>query len=331
MTSSGALRQADGGEAWPSLPLDEWRDTCETLQLWTQVVGKIRLAQAPMENHWWQVPLYVTTRGLTTTAMPYGTEVFQIDFDFVDHRLLITTSRGEGRTLPLAPKTVADFYREVMDALRSLHLDVRIWTTPVEVPVPIPFEEDRVHAAYDPDAAHRFWRILLQSDRVMKAFRGQFLGKSSPVHLFWGGLDLAVTRFSGRPAPRYTGSAPNVGIHVMHEAYSHEVSSAGWWPGDARLPYPAFYAYAVPTPTGYAEAAVRPAGAFFHPDLGEFILPYEEFRTAANPDELLMEFLQSTYEAAATLGGWDRPALEERPPWSCKNLAPSTTAGSAAR
>src|SRR5215210_5944582 len=221
MANAGAPRRASGDGTWPSLPLDEWRDTCETLQLWTQIVGKIRLAQAPMENHWWQIPLYVTPRGLATSSMPHGSEAFQIDFDFLDHRLLITTSKGEGRTVPLAPKTVADFYREVMDALRSLHLDVRIWTTPVEVPEPIPFEQDHVHAAYDADAAHRFWRILVQSDRVMKEFRGRFLGKSSPVRLFWGSMDLAVTRFSGRLAPRYTGAAPNVGIHVMHEAYSH--------------------------------------------------------------------------------------------------------------
>jgi hypothetical protein len=283
-----------------------------------------------MENHWWQMPLYVTTRGLTTSAIPYESEAFEVAFDFVDHRLLITTSLGEGRTLPLAPKSVADFYRELIDALRSLRLDVRIWTTPVEVPEPIPFEDDRAHAAYDPDAAHRFWRILLQSDRVMKEFRGRYLGKSSPVHFFWGSFDLAVTRFSGRAAPPFRGAAPNVGAHVMHEAYSHEVSSAGWWPGDARLPSPAFYAYAVPTPAGYAEAVIRPAGAFFHKDLGEFILPYEEFRTAANPDALLMEFLQSTYEAAATLGGWDRRALEERLLCACDEAAEPALTGAAA-
>lgn len=330
MANAGAPRRADAEEAWPSLPLDEWRATCETLQLWTQVVGKIRLAQAPMENHWWQVPLYVSTRGLTTSVMPYGSEAFQIDFDFLDHRLLITTSRGEGRALPLAPRSVADFYRELMEALRSLRLDIKIWTTPVEVPEPIPFEDDRIHAAYDAEAAHRFWRILRQSDRVMKEFRGRFLGKGSPVHFFWGSFDLAVTRFSGRAAPPFTGVAPNVGAHVMHEAYSHELSSAGWWPGDARLPYPAFYAYAVPTPAGYADAAVRPDGAFFHRDLGEFILPYEEFRTAARPDELLMEFLQSTYEAAATLGGWDRRALEERTPCACDQPTDQAPIGAAA-
>ena len=322
--------RAGGDDTWPPLPFEEWRDTCETLQRWAQIVGKIRLAQSPMENHWWQVPLYVTARGLTTSSMPFGSEAFQIDFDFVDHRLVIATSRGTERSLPLAARPVADFYREVMDALRALDLDVRVWTTPVEVADLTPFEDDRAHASYDADAARRFWRILLQSDRVLKAFRGGFLGKSSPVHFFWGSFDLALTRFSGRAAPPFTGAAPNVGAHVMHEAYSHELSSAGWWPGDARLPYPAFYAYAVPTPAGYAGVAVRPAGAFFHRDLGEFILPYEEFRTAARPDELLMEFLQSTYEAAATLGGWDRRALEERTPCACDQPTDQAPIGAAA-
>lgn len=317
MADRDTPQRAGGTDVWPALPLDEWRDTCETLQRWTQIVGKIRLAQAPMENHWWQVPLYVTARGLTTTSMPYGSEAFQIDFDFVDHRLVITTSRGAERTLALAPRSVADFYREVMDALRSLDLDVRIWTTPVEVPDVTPFEEDRTHASYDADAAHRFWRILLQSDRVLKAFRGRFLGKSSPVHFFWGSFDLAVTRFSGRAAPPFTGEAPNVAAHVMHEAYSHEVSSVGWWSGDARLPYPAFYSYAIPTPSGFADARVRPDAATFNPDLGEFILPYDAIRQAERPDELLLEFFQSTYEVAATLGGWDRQSLEERPPCPC--------------
>ncbi len=308
-------------DVWPSLPLEQWQDTYTTLQMWTQIVGKVRLASSPMENHWWQVPLYVTARGLTTSPIPYGLEVFQIDFDFVDHRLFINTSEGSERRLALAPRTVADFYREVMEALGSLGIDVRIWTTPVEVPDLTPFEQDRAHAAYAPDAAHRFWRVLVQADRVLKAFRGRFLGKSSPVHFFWGAFDLAVTRFSGRPAPAYTGAAPNVGVHVMHEAYSHEVSSAGFWPGDARLPYPAFYSYAVPTPPGFPEAPIRPEAAFFSPELGEFILPYDAVRTAARPDEMLLAFLQSTYDTAATLGGWDRPALEERPACTCDAVA----------
>ncbi len=296
-------------ETFPPLPLEAWEDTKETLQRFVQIVGKTRLVSMPHMNHWWHAPLYVTQRGLTTGAMPYGDRTFAIDFDFVDHRLLITTSQGEGRTLALAPRAVADFYREVMDALRSLRLDVRIWTTPVEVPEPIPFEDDRVHAAYDADAAHRFWRILLQSDRVMKAFRGRFLGKSSPVHFFWGSFDLAITRFSGRAAPPFTGAAPNVGAHVMHEAYSHEVSSCGYWPGPPGEEG-VFYTYAYPEPPGFRDTPITPDGARWDSDLGEFVLPYELVRAAPDPDALLLEFLRSTYEAAAAAAGWDRAALE---------------------
>jgi hypothetical protein len=297
--------------------------------MWTQVVGKVRLAQSPMVNHWWQAPLYVTSRGLTTSPIPYGSEVFQIDFDFLDHQLRIATSEDASRSVALAPRTVADFYHEFMAALRSLGLEVRIWTTPVEVQEVIPFERDKTHAAYDAEYAHRWWRIMVQADRVFKAFRGRFLGKSSPVHLFWGALDLAVTRFSGRPAPPYTGGAPNVGLHVMRESYSHEVISAGFWPGDGRLPEPAFYTYAVPEPPGFREARVYPKDAFYNADLGEFILPYDAVRMAERPEELLLEFLQSTYEAGATLGRWDRHALEERPGWVRGADGPRESAGTA--
>jgi hypothetical protein len=313
-------------EAWPELPLEAWRDTYATLHLWTQVVGKIRLAQSPMVNHWWQTALYPTARGLTTSPIPHGSQVFQLDFDFLDHQLVIATSRGTGRTLPLVPRPVADFYRELMGALRDLGLEVRVWPTPVEIPDPIPFEQDRVHAAYDPVYAQRWWRALLQADRVLQTFRGRFLGKCSPVHFFWGGFDLAVTRFSGRLAPPYTGIAPNVAPRVMHEAYSHEVISAGFWPGGGPVPYPAFYAYAVPEPPGFREAPALPAAASYHRDLGEFILPYAAVRSAERPEELLLAFLQSTYEAGADLGGWDRDALEVRRPRARSAGAPRGTA-----
>ena len=311
----GVPRTDDGArdEAWPDLPLEAWQDTYATLHLWTQIVGKIRLAQSPMVNHWWQTALYLTARGLTTSPIPHGSAVFQLDFDFLDHQLVIATSRGTGRSLPLAPRPVADFYRELMGALRDLGLEVRIWPTPVEIPDPIPFAEDRVHAAYDPVYAQRWWRALLQADRVLQAFRGRFLGKCSPVHFFWGGFDLAVTRFSGRLAPPYMGVAPNVAPSVMHEAYSHEVLSAGFWPGGGPVPYPAFYAYAVPEPPGFREAPVLPAAAGYHRELGEFSLPYAAVRSAERPEELLLAFLQSTYEAGADLGGWDRAALEVPP------------------
>jgi len=302
----------DRAAAWPSLPLSQWQDTYATLHRWTQVIGKVRLAQAPLVNHWWQVPLYVTARGLTTSPMPYGTLSFEIDFDFIDHRLLIATSDGRTASLALAPRSVAQFYREVMALLQSLGLPVRIWTMPVEIPDAVPFEQDEAHAAYDADAAHRFWRILVQSERVFTRFRAGFLGKVSPVHFFWGSFDLAVTRFSGRRAPDFVGSAPNVGNWVMREAYSHEVSSAGFWPG-AGIDAPAFYSYAYPPPPGFADAPVRPQGAAWHKGLGEFVLPYDVVRQAPDPDGALLEFLESTYAAAAELGRWDRAALE-RPP-----------------
>jgi hypothetical protein len=294
---------------WPSLPLAEWDATRATLHLWTQVVGKIRLAQAPLINHWWQVPLYVTARGLTTSAIPWGARAFQIEFDFTDHQLRIETSEGGREQIALRPCSVADFYREVMGRLRRLGIELRIWTMPVELEDPVPFERDEAHASYDRAQAHRFWQALVQIDRVLTLFRARFLGKVSPVHFFWGSFDMAVTRFSGRRAPTHPG-APNIADFVTREAYSHECSSCGFWPGGPGMPEPAFYAYAYPAPEGFGSAPVRPAAAYFHQGLSEFILPYEAVRQAADPDTELMAFLQSTYEAAADLGRWDRAALE---------------------
>jgi Family of unknown function (DUF5996) len=299
-------------ETWPALPLAAWRDTCETLHMWTQIVGKTRLALAPMENHWWQTTLYLTPRGLTTSPMPEGARTFAVDFDFIDHQLVIRTSEGAIRTLSLEPRTVADFYAEYKDTLRALGLRAKIWPVPVEVMRAIPFTEDREHRSYDPDFANRFWRVLAESDRVLKRYRGRFMGKASPVHFFWGGLDLAATRFSGRTAPRYSGAIPNCPPYVMVEAYSHECASCGFWPGNDALPEPAFYAYAYPEPAGYADCAIRPAEAYYHPDLHEFILPYDAVRTAPSPDDAILGFAQSTYEAAADLAKWDRPAIERR-------------------
>ena len=296
--------------AWPALPLAEWRDTYATLHMWSQIVGKTRLALAPMENHWWQIALYVTARGLTTSPMPHGDRTFAVDFDFLDHALLVRASDGSARSIPLAPRAVAEFYAEYVAMLDTLGLDVRIMPRPVEVVTAIPFARDREHASYDPDAAQRWWRALVQADRVLKRFRGRFQGKASPVHFFWGSFDLATTRFSGRPAPRHPGGAPNCADYVMVEAYTHECASAGFWPGGDGLPEPAFYAYAYPEPAGYAGAVVRPDGAYYHPDMHEFILPYEVVCTAASPDDTLLEFLQSTYGAAADLGAWDRAALD---------------------
>jgi hypothetical protein len=295
---------------WPDLPLADWADTCATLHLWTQVVGKIRLALAPMVNHWWHVPLYVTCRGLTTSPIPYGGESFQIDFDFINHALLLQTSRGEIETVALGPRPVADFYAEVMGRLRGLGLETRIWTMPVEVPDAIPFEQDRTHASYDREYVHRFWRILLQVDRVMTRFRGQFLGKVSPVHFFWGSFDLAVTRFSGRTAPQLVSHSPNLGAWVMQEAYSHEVSSCGFWPGNGGFGKAAFYSYAYPEPPGFASAPMSPNTTYYDQTLGQFILPYDDIRQAKSPDDDLMLYLLSTYEAAANLGQWGRVALE---------------------
>jgi Family of unknown function (DUF5996) len=297
-------------EPWPALPYEGWKDTYATLHLWTQIVGKVRLARTPWANHSWHVTLYVTPRGLTTSAIPYEGRTFQIDFDFLDHALLIGASDGGERRLPLVAEPVADFERQLMAALGELGIQVRIHGSPNEVPDPIPFREDREHAAYDPDAAQRFWRVLIQADRVLKQFRTGFLGKVSPVHFFWGSFDLAVTRFSGRKAPLHPGGIPNLPDTVTREAYSHEASSAGFWPGGGAIDYPAFYSYAYPAPEGFAAAPVRPEAAFFHEALGEFILPYDAVRTAQAPDETLLGFLESTYEAAANAAGWDRATLE---------------------
>lgn len=298
---------------WPPLPLAAWRDTYATLHMWTQVVGKTRLALAPMENHWWQCTLYVSDRGLTTSPMPDGTRLLTVAFDFIDHLLVLRTARGERRQFPLVPQSVARFHAQYLEALRSLGFTPRIHGRPSEVEESIPFAQDEVHAAYDRDAVHRWWRAMLQADRVFKRFRGRFQGKQSPVHFFWGSFDLAVTRFSGRPAPRHPGGAPNCPDYVMVEAYSRECSSAGFWPGGGPVAEAAFYAYAYPQPEGYASATVQPAAASYHAKAGEFILPYDAVRTAADPDATLLQFLQSTYEAAATLAHWDRDALERRP------------------
>ena len=294
---------------WPALRFEDWKDTCDTLHLWTQIVGKIRLACAPMINHWWQVPLYVTSRGLTTSAMPYESRSFQIDFDFIDHRLAIQVSDGTAEVLDLEPRSVAEFYREVMERMRRLGLDVHIWTMPVEIPDPIPFENDRVHRAYDVEKVQQFWHALVFADQLLTAFRGRFIGKASPVHFFWGGFDLAVTRFSGRRAPLHP-AVPNTALYVAQESYSHEVSSCGFWPGNGGYGRAAFYSYAYPEPQGFAQAKIRPSGAFFDRGLGEFILPYDSVRDAASPHNSVLDFLQTTYEAAANLASWDRPALE---------------------
>jgi hypothetical protein len=296
--------------SWPPLPFAEWQDSCATLHMWTQIVGKVRLAQAPMLNHWWQVPLYVTTRGLATSPIPYGDISFEIGFDFLDHQLRIQTSDGAVRALALAPRTVADFYREFMAALRALGLEVKIWTMPVEVPDPIPFDLDQRHHSYVPEQAQRFWRVLQQAERVLQQFRCGFLGKSSPVHFFWGSFDLAVTRFSGRTAPPHPGGIPHLADWVTRLAYSHEVSSCGFWPGGGPVPEPVFYAYAYPEPEGFRDHPVRPPAAYYHNDMREFLLPYEAVRRAENPDAMILEFAQSSYEAAALHGGWDRRALE---------------------
>jgi hypothetical protein len=297
---------------WPELPFAEWADTCATLQLWTQVVGKIRLAHTPMVNHWWNVPLYVTSRGLTTSLIPHPDGGLQIDFDFIDHGLKIETCSGAVETIALEPKSVADFYAEVMGRLRSLGLETHIWAMPVEIPDAIPFDQDRIHAAYDAEYVNRFWRVLLQVDRLMKRFRAPFLGKVSPVHFFWGSFDMAVTRFSGRTAPELHSQSPNLGGWVMQEAYSHEVSSCGFWPGNGGYGRAAFYSYAYPEPAGFGQTPIAPAAAFYDPDLGQFILPYDAVRQAASPDESVLQFFQATYGAAADLGGWNRGALERR-------------------
>jgi hypothetical protein len=300
---------ATGSEAWPSLPLAEWQETKDTLHMWTQVVGKIRLAQTPLVNHWWNVPLYVTARGLGTSAMPYEERSFDMEFDFIDHLLHIKCSDGSLKSLALAPRSVADFYAEVMDALASLGIRLKIWTMPVEVENPIRFEEDKSHAAYDAEYANRFWRILVQSEKVLAAFRSRFIGKASPVHFFWGSFDLAATRFSGRRAPERPGADA-----ITREAYSHEAISHGFWPGGGPVKGAAFYSYTAPEPTGLKEAPIAPESAFYSRELSEFLFMYEDARTAPSPASALMQFLESTYEAGANLAKWDRAALERTPP-----------------
>jgi Family of unknown function (DUF5996) len=297
-------------DAWPDLNWPEWHDTGDTLHRWTQIVGKVRMACAPMMNHWWQVALYLTSRGLTTSPIPFGALSFDVTFDFIDHALLIETSHGACEGFPLKPMSVAEFHTRFFDHLRRLGIDVDIWTMPCEIPDAVPFEKDDVHAAYDGAYARQFWRVLLQIHGVFNAFRSQFVGKASPVHFFWGSFDLAVTRFSGRIAPPHPGVAPHVANWVMREAYSHEVSSCGFWPGNGGYGRAAFYSYAYPEPPNFDSAQLHTPGAFYDRQLKEFVLPYDEVRRAANPDRILTGFLQETYAAAAEGAGWDRAALE---------------------
>ena len=299
-----------GTQAWPALPYEQWKDTLATLHMWMQIVGKIRMREEPLVNHWWNVVLYVTSRGLTTTKIPYRTSrAFQIDFDFIDHELRIQECDGAQISFALVPMPVAEFYRRVMESLRSLDIDVEINKRPNEVPEAIPFDQDYTHASYDKEYAYRFWRVLLQTDRVFKIFRARFIGKVSPVHLFWGAPDLAVTRFSGRRAPPHPGGFPNMPDSATREAYSHEVSSAGFWPGGYGMDA-IFYSYAYPEPPGFADAPLKPADANYSQQLREFVLPYDTVREADDSDATLLEFLQSTYEAAANLANWDRAELE---------------------
>jgi hypothetical protein len=304
----------EASDAWPALPCAEWQDTATTLHMWTQIIGKIRLTLTPWTNHSWHVTLYVTSRGLTTSPIPHGSSTFEIRFDFIDHQLRILKSDGAGRTIELKPQSVAKFYDLVMQALSDLDLTVTINKLPNEIENPIPFDEDEEHRSYDREYANRFWRVLVQSDRVFKEFRSRFCGKCSPVHFFWGSFDLAVTRFSGRTAPPHPGGIPHLPDAITREAYSQEVSSLGFWPGNAAAPAPIFYSYAYPEPQGFAEAKVQPAAAFYEPKLREFMLPYDAVRTAEKPDEVLLEFAQSTYDAASTLGKWNRDALREVKP-----------------
>jgi Family of unknown function (DUF5996) len=307
MTPEAIRSRASDEEALPALPFDSWKDTLATLHMWVQIVGKVRLKLCPLVNHWWNVPFYVTARGMTTSAMPYERRAIEVQFDFIEHKILIETSEGRIVEMAMEPQSVADFYEKFMAALRELGLSVHIWTMPCEVPNPTPFEKDHVHAAYDADAAHKFWRILVWVDQIFKEFRAGFEGKASPVHFFWGSFDLAVTRFSGRPAPERPGADS-----ITREAYSHEVSSAGFWPGGGDIKAPAFYSYAAPEPPGFAEQRVGPQAAFYHPQMKEFLLMYDDVRTAGSPKDALMEFLQSTYNAAADLGKWDRKKLERQ-------------------
>ena len=298
-----ALARID--DPWPALPLAGWKDTYATLHMYTQIVGKIRLALSPRTNHWWESPLYVDARGLTTSAVPYGNGNFEIQFDFVQHSVVVQTSEGKAWAMPLKPKAVADFYADLMNGLGLLGIDVSIWRMPVEIPDPIPFDSDHRHASYDPEQANRFWRILLGVDTILKEFRARFVGKCSPVHFFWGSFDLAVSRFSGRRAPERVGADA-----ITREAYSHEVISAGFWPGGGGVDGPAFYSYAAPEPAGFSATALRPGVGFYDPQLKEFLLMYEDVRHAASPRDAILDFLQTTYAAGAELAGWDRAALE---------------------
>lgn len=294
-------------EIWPALALEDWKPTYHNLHMWTQIVGKVRLALTPRINHWWNVPLYVTARGLTTSPIPYNKDAFEIQFDFIDHKLRVDRCDGLEKSLPLEPRTVAEFYQQFMSLLDAMGIHVEIYPKPAEVPAPVLFAEDRLYRAYDPDAAYRCWRILLTCDTVFKKFRAPFLGKSSPVHFFWGSFDLAVTRFSGRRAPERPGADP-----ITREAYSHEVISAGWWPGGSGIEGPAFYSYTAPEPAGFAGQKVRPDSAFYHPGMKEFLLMYDDVRQAPNPEQALLDFLESTYDAGAALGQWPRAELEVR-------------------
>jgi hypothetical protein len=307
---TGTTTTTDRPAPWPSLPLAEWKDTLDTLHRWAQMVGKTRLALAPPVNHSWHVTLYPTSRGLTTSPMPYGDRTVEVEFDFIDHNLVVRTSDGSTRTLALVPRTVADFYREYRSLLESLGLKVKLWPVPSEMEDDLRFTEDQQHRSYDPDHAARCWEILSQSVQVLGIFRGRFIGKCSPVHFFWGAFDLACTRFSGRPAPPHPGGIPHLPDRIAREAYSHECISAGWWPGGGPMPDAAFYSYSYPEPPGYADARVRPEAAYYHKDLREFVLPYEAVRSARRPDDMLLQFFQTTYEAGADLAGWDRRALE---------------------
>jgi len=307
MTSAQTSEAPDLSNAWPALPLSEWADTYATLHMWSQIIGKVRMALSPRINHWWEVPFYVSARGLTTSPIPYQNGVFEAEFDFIEHELAIRTSGDEARTLRLAPRAVADFYAEVLEALRGLDIHVKIWPMPQEVPNPVRFDQDRIHAAYDPEYAHRFWRILVTADSIFKEFRSRFIGKVSPVHFFWGSFDLAVTRFSGRRAPERPGADL-----ITREAYSHEVSSVGFWPGGGDMKGAVFYAYAAPEPAGFGQSPVRPPKAFYSPQMKEFFLMYDDVRASPSPKGALLEFCQSTYEAAANLAKWDRENLERR-------------------
>jgi hypothetical protein len=310
---SGAAVSTDANPQWPDLPFAAWRDTCETLILWAQIVGKVRIACTPLINHWWNATFDVTSRGLIAPAMFYGGRTFDVVFDFTEHQLRIEASDGRTEVLALEPMTVADFYARFIQALRRLDIDVHIWTMPSEIENAIPFEQDRTHRQYDRAYVKRFWKALVQVNRVFTEFRTRFIGKASPVHFFWGGLDLAVTRFSGRTAPPLKGETPNVAKWVMDEAYSHEVSSCGFWPGNGGYGRAAFYVYAYPEPAGYGDTRLKTAAAAYDADLGQFILPYDAVRQASDPDALLLGFLQETYEAAAELAKWDRKTLERQP------------------